>query len=268
MKARMTWLADGERDAIVEEALSILERVGMRFSGSRGLSLLEAAGARVDRATGVVRFPAALVADAIDGCPREVLMAGASPEKDVLLDGSRTFFNVSGCAAKTFDSRTNTVRPSTLEDVRDGTIVLDATAELDVVWTFVTATDVPLERRELLEYYTYLTETEKPVVFVDCPTEISAVRNIFDVLGPGLDGFRSRPRVSILCAAHSPLEVNGQLLDLTVELASLGAPVWVYSMPIAGATSPVTLLPERWLSFGPRSWARRPRFRLLRPEPP
>lgn len=217
----------------MEEALVILERVGMRFSGSRGLPLLEAAGARVDRDAGVVRFPAALVADAIERCPREVLMAGASPDKDVLLDGGRTFFNVSGCAAKTFDARSNIVRPSKLADVRDGTIVLDATPELDVVWTFVTATDVPLERRELLEYYTYLTETEKPVVFVDWPTEITTVRNIFEVLGRGLDGFRSRPRVSILCAAHSPLEVNGQLLDLTAELASLEAPVWAYSMPSA-----------------------------------
>ena len=37
------------------------------------------------------------------------------------------------------------------------------------------------------------------------------------------------------------LEVNGGLLDMAVEFGALGAPIWVYSMPIAGATAPVTL---------------------------
>ncbi|MFA4964503.1 MAG: trimethylamine methyltransferase family protein [Thermoleophilia bacterium] len=241
MAVRMTWLSDGDRESIVQEALGVLERVGMRLSGSKGLAALAAAGARVDHTAGIVRFPRGLVAEALQRCPRDVLMAGARPEKDVRLNGERTHFNVSGCAAKTLDRVTGKVRPSSLADVRDGTIVLDATPQLDAVWTFVTATDVPLERRELLEYYTYLTETEKPVVFVDCPTEVAAVRRIFAVLGDGLEGFRARPRVGVLCAARSPLEVNGPLLDLTAELAALGAPIWVYSMPIAGATGPVSL---------------------------
>jgi trimethylamine--corrinoid protein Co-methyltransferase len=237
---RMEWLTETDREAVHAEALSILEIVGMRMNGARVLPLLREAGAFVDEATGVVRFPAELVAGAVAACPRSVLMAGQQPEQDVLLDGSRSYFSVSGCAAKTLDSMSGVVRPSTLADLRDGTVVLDATEELDVVWTFVTATDVPLERRELVEYYTYLTETAKPVVFVDCPTETEHVRRIFEIVAGDLDRFRARPRVGVLCAARSPLEVNGDLLNVTLELAALGAPTWVYSMPISGATAPVT----------------------------
>ena len=108
------------------------------------------------------------------------------------------------------------------------------------MWTFLTATDVPLERRELVEYYTYLTETAKPIVFVDCPTQTEHVRRIFEIASGDLERFRARPRMSLLCAARSPLEVNGDLLDVAVEFASLGAPIWVYSMPISGATAPIT----------------------------
>jgi trimethylamine--corrinoid protein Co-methyltransferase len=169
-----------------------------------------------------------------------VLMAGETPERDVILDGSRSYFNSSGCAAKTLDPETGSVRPSTLADLRDGTIVMDATPELDVVWTFLTATDVPLERRELVEYYTYLTETAKPLVFVDCPSDTSHVRRIFEILSGDLERFRERPRMAMVCAARSPLEVNGDLLDAAVEFASLGSPIWVYSLPISGATAPVT----------------------------
>jgi len=239
MTVRVQWLTAGERDAVYAEALHILESVGMRMRGAGALALLREVGAQVDEA-GTARLPAELVERAVAACPREVLMAGETPAQDVRLDGSRTFFNVSGCGAKTLDQETGAVRPSTLADLRDGTIVLDATPELDVVWTFLTATDVPLERRELVEYYTYLTETAKPVVFVDCPEQTDHVRRIFEIVSGDLDRFRERPRVSLLCAARSPLEVNGLLLDVACEFASLGAPVWVYSMPISGATAPVT----------------------------
>lgn len=239
MTVRTEWLTGAEREAVYGQALTILEEVGMRMKGAAVLERLRAAGAEVDDA-GTVRLPAALVERAVAACPRELLMAGETPEQDVLLDGSRTFFNVSGCAAKTLDQESGVVRPSTLDDLRDGTVVLDATPELDVVWTFLTATDVPLERRELVEYYTYLTETSKPVVFVDCPESTAHVRRIFEIVSGDLARFKARPRLSLLCAARSPLEVNGQLLDVACEFAALGAPVWAYSMPIAGATSPVT----------------------------
>ena len=239
MTVRVEWLTASEREAVYAEALSILEHVGMRMRGAAALPLLRDAGASVDD-TGVVRFPTELVERAVAACPREVLMAGETPATDVLLDGSRSFFNVSGCAAKTLDEATGAVRPSTLRDLRDGTIVLDATPELDVVWTFLTATDVALERRELVEYYTYLTETAKPVVFVDCPSDTSHVRRIFEIVSGDLARFRERPRMSLLCAARSPLEVNGELLDAALDFAALGSPIWVYSMPISGATAPVT----------------------------
>jgi trimethylamine--corrinoid protein Co-methyltransferase len=239
MTVRVQWLTDEEREAVYAQALTILEDVGMKMGEAAVRSQLREAGASVDD-TGVVRLPPELVARAVATCPREVLMAGESPDKDILLDGSRSFFNVSGCAAKTLDRQSGRVRPSTLDDLRDGTIVLDATKELDVVWTFLTATDVPLERRELVEYYTYLTETAKPLVFVDCPEQTGHVRRIFEIASGALERFRARPRLSLLCAARSPLEVNGRLLDVACEFASLGAPIWVYSMPISGATAPVT----------------------------
>ena len=239
MTVRVEWLTAEERELVYAEALDVLQRVGMRMKGAAILPALREAGAEVDD-TGTVRLPAELVERAVALCPRDLLMAGETPADDVLLDGSRTFFNVSGCAAKTLDRQTGLVRPSTLDDLRDGTVVLDATPELDVVWTFLTATDVPLERRELVEYYTYLTETSKPVVFVDCPEKTGHVRRIFEIVSGDLERFRERPRMSLLCAARSPLEVNGRLLDVACEFASLGAPIWVYSMPISGATAPVT----------------------------
>ncbi len=242
MRARTTWLTDDEKRLIVEKALWILETVGFRAAGSKVLPLLAEAGATVDPGSGLVRFPPDLVQDALERCPRSFLMAALTPADDVLLEeGAPTRFAPSGCAAKTIDYVTGEHRPSTLEDVRLSTAINDSLPELGLMWTMVTATDVPVERRELVEYYTILRETDKHITFVDCPSQVESVKAIFEVLAGDLDRFRARPRVSTLVTAASPLQVDGRVLDVHVAMADCGAPVKVYSMTTAGATSPITI---------------------------
>ena len=147
----------------------------------------------------------------------------------------------SGCAAHALDLETGRRRESTLEDLRTHIAVLDELENLDVQWTSVTANDVPREQRELREYLTVLTETGKHVTFVDCPTHVDEVRRIFEVLGGDLEGFRARPRISTLVTTASPLQVDGDILDVHLATASWGAPLEIYTMAIAGATAPVTL---------------------------
>ncbi len=238
----MCSIGTAERDLVVESALSILERVGMRMKGARVLDALESLGAEVDRETGVARLPGELVRTALDQLPDELFIAGATPEHDVVLDRhSGPFFNPSASHAKTLDFRSGQLRPSSLQDVREGTVVMDATPEIDVMWTFATANDVPVERREVVEYFTYLTSTSKPLVIVDCPTDATDMKRIADILGGGLEGYRRRPRLGVLCAVRAPLAVNGALLDVTCEFAALGSPVFAYTMPMSGATGPITV---------------------------
>ena len=105
----------------------------------------------------------------------------------------------------------------------------------------MTANDVPLERREKLEYYTVLTETDKHVTFVDCPSAIEPVLQIVEVLCGSLDEFRRRPRISTLFTVASPLSLDGRLLDFHARLADYGTPIEIYTVPISGATAPVTI---------------------------
>jgi trimethylamine--corrinoid protein Co-methyltransferase len=242
MKARTTWLSESEKRRIVDGAMELLATVGMRFTDWAALPDLGEQGAHVDETTGVVRFPHELVEWALAQCPRDILMAGLTEADDVLLAAGEPFhFSPSGCVAKTLDFRTGERRASTLQDVREMAALNDELPNLDIMWTQVSASDVPLEQRELAEYFTLLTETRKHVTFVDCPTEVDAVARLCEALAGDLAHFRARPRISTVCTAASPLQVDGAILDVHVRLARIGVPVEVYSMTIAGATSPVTL---------------------------
>lgn len=250
MKCRQSWLSESERDLIIDSALAVLERVGMCFKGAEILPALEERGALVDHDTGVVRMPEALVRWALAALPDTWGMAGATEAQDVLFDRRNgPHFNPSACIAKTLDFRTGRLRPSTLEDIREGSTVMDATPELDLMWTFATANDVPVEQRELREYHAYLTSTSKPLVMVDCPHEVAPVRRIMEVLSGSLEEHRKHPRLGLVCAVRAPLEVNSRLLDVTCEFARLGAPVFAYCMTMVGATSPITIagtLAQMW----------------------
>ena len=107
MRARTVWLSASEKALIIEEALELLRRVGMRMTGSRSLDALAAAGAAVDAGSGVVRFPPEMVRAAAALCPREFTMAGATPELDVrIAEGEPSRFCSSGCAALARQSST------------------------------------------------------------------------------------------------------------------------------------------------------------------
>ena len=242
MRAHMTWLDEGEKRSFVEEALGLLERVGVELKGSDALPVLADLGADVDFATGVVRFPPDLVLRAVEACPRRIVFAGASPDHDVVLDeGEPAHFCSSGCAAFVLDHESGAKRPSTLTDLQAATILLDEVPEVDVLWTTITANDVPIEVRELVVCYVVLAEARKHVTLVDSPSRADPLLRIMDIVSGDAESFRARPRFSTLLTVASPLRIDGPLLDFHATTASRGAPVEVYTVPMAGATSPVTL---------------------------
>lgn len=242
MRAHMTWLDEAEKRSFVEAALEILERVGVELKGSAALPVLADLGARVDASTGVVRFPPDLVLDAVAACPRRILFAGATPEHDVVLDeGEPAHFCSSGCAAFVLDHKTGVRRPSTLADLQAATILLDGVPEVDAMWTTITANDVPIEVRELVVCYVVLSEARKHVTLVDSPSQAEPLLRIMDVVSGDAEAFHARPRFSTLLTVASPLRIDGALLDFHATTARRGAPVEAYTVPMAGATAPVTV---------------------------
>jgi len=242
MELSARWLSDEERHLVIDEAYGLLERTGMRFGAGKALATLAAAGADVDREAGVARLPRDLVAEALSRCPRDVLLAGATPDDDVLLDGARSHFVPSGAPTHVLDMDTGEHRASTLEDQRQSTIVADAMPVVDVMWMLVSATDVPDGQGALQGLATSLLWSDK-----HCQDEVADLRlvepvmRMMEVVCGSLEEFRRRPRASVVCCTSSPLTAGTGLLDATMAIAPYGMPVLIYPMPIAGGTAPITV---------------------------
>ncbi len=242
MRPEIVFASAAECDLIVEQALAVLEETGMKFGACAALDDLERAGARVDREEGVARLPAELVERTVARLPRSVLLAGATPDDDCLLEPDRIHFCPSGSPNVTLDFESGEYRPSTVEDVRRATIVADAMGPVDILWTMIGATDAEPGRSLFREVITQLAWSPKHIQDeVTKPWQVEPMLAVAAEVCGGLQAYRERPRISYVCCTSSPLGIGGELLDASIGVARHGGPVVVYPMPIAGATAPLTV---------------------------
>jgi len=241
MAVKVEWTTAEQRALIYEQALGLLERMGMRFGTGRALDVLAGAGARVDVETGVARIPPDLVERALAALPELVVLGGMTPDDDCVLDGTIHFLN-SGTPTHTVDFETGAYRATTADDLRKATVLLEAMPSVDITWPIVAATDVPSEQRILTEIAVTLSKTRKHVQHeLEDMWQVEPILRLMEICGGDLEGQRSRPRLSLVCCTASPLMAHGPMLDACLAAAARGVPLAVLPMPVAGGNAPVTV---------------------------
>ena len=83
MKALLQVLSTEERARVHEESLQILEHTGVRVETPVGRQILKDAGARVDEASRIVRFPKSLVEESLELAPRDFSLGARRPGADL-----------------------------------------------------------------------------------------------------------------------------------------------------------------------------------------
>lgn len=231
-----------ETEAIHEASLEVLERTGVVFPDPAARATLAAAGALVDERSRVARIPRRLVEDALAAAPRDVLLAGRDPVRDVRCDGSRPVLTLDGTGAYTLDHVTGLRRPSTMQDLADAARVADAAPEIGVVWNIVSASDAQPAIQVLQELSVCLRNTGKHVQGeVQRAEEVPYVMEILAAASAGGRWDPARPFFSVVYCPVPPLQHEPQMCAAALALAREGVPMCIYAMGLAGATAPVTM---------------------------
>ena len=148
--------------AIHEASLRVLSETGVamplapeRQAQARELGLL------VDSVTGRVRFPPALVAEAIDRAPSSYTLCARNPEDDVLIDGRRSHLALDGSAVQLIDLETGELRPSTRADLERAVRLADALDPISILCPAMSASDCAPHMQPIIETATLLTGSRK-----------------------------------------------------------------------------------------------------------
>jgi trimethylamine--corrinoid protein Co-methyltransferase len=229
-------------EAVHDQTMTVLEKVGVGVGEEAMCEALAEAGADVDIPTKRVRFPASMVERALEQSPRTYTLAARIPDFDLLVDGQHSYLAVDGCAAEILDHESGERRASTKEDLAKAMRLADALPEIGILWQPMAARDVPRRSQSLHELHAQFTNSGKHVQMMTAvtPEVARGVVEIARVVAGGSDSLRKRPILSAFECSLSPLMYESGALEAAQVYAEAGVPCGFVVMPISCATGPAT----------------------------
>lgn len=233
-------LSPEELTRVHEMTLDVLENTGIRLTSPATLAMLAEAGCRTDAEEERVWFTPQMVEDALKTMPNTLVMGARDPSRTIILDGSRGYLGVDGCAAEILDIDTDQKRPSTKRDLEDVTRLGDALEGIGYIWQPVAARDVPVPVQPIHETEAGLRNTTKHVMQMTSVTadQARAIIEMATAITGSAEQLRKEPIISAFQCSISPLVYDGGPVEAMLEYAKAGVPCGFMVMPITSATAP------------------------------
>jgi len=231
---------DAQLDEIHLAALEILRRTGVRVYEAEALALLQDAGCTVT-GENLVRFPAAVVENALLYVPSRIVLCDRAGEPRLYLEGQHTYFGTGSDLPHTLDLESGERRPSLLADVKNTARLVDALPNLDFVMSMALPSDVPVATSDRHSFLAMVENTVKPVVFTAWDeTGLADVIAMAEAIAGSAQDLALRPFLLAYLEPSSPLRHSAAAVRKLLTMADRGLPFVYAPGPLEGASAPVT----------------------------
>ena len=227
---------------IHESTLTALEDIGVVVLHQDGLSLLADSGAKIDDDTMVAKISSDIVEQCLDSAPKQFTMAGREEKYDLYLEpGGKIYGRNGGGPGHIVDIETGKVRDAIETDVRDYARLVDAMEFIDIVAPLY-ASDFPSGTRDIRVLKAMFESTSKHInIRLLEPDSLPYILKMAEIVAGSKENLRQRPIITMLESPIAPLKIPEVLIKTLLACGDYGVPVEICSMPIAGATGPITL---------------------------
>jgi trimethylamine---corrinoid protein Co-methyltransferase len=229
-------------EKIVGEAYEILEQIGVFVENTTAVELLRSAGARIDQSSKRVHIGAMLIDQALATVPHTITMYDAAGEKSFLVGGENVHFDPGSAALRIFDHSTQSERKPVTKDLVQFSSLIQQLEHFDFQSTGLISSDVPEKIADCHRLFVALHCCTKPIVtglFV-----VEGFRPMYEMLAAVRGGsveLKKKPLAVFDACPSPPLKWSNLTTQSLVECARAGIPSELVSMPLTGATAPVTL---------------------------
>jgi trimethylamine--corrinoid protein Co-methyltransferase len=239
---KISLLSQDEKERVHGQSLAILQRVGIQFNSERALSILQEAGCEIDREAGWARIPPHLVEQALQTLPSRFLLAARNPAHDIVCGDGQLYYTSAGQCPWFRDLETRERREATLEDLILCAHLTEVMDEVQEWCPMVLPNDVHPAMRPLRAMEATLLHTSKHFLGgAEQRADVPYVLECIDAVLGDRAALRERPILSAVINPSSPLKNSGALVDNILDFAPYRVPIFLQFLPLAGATSPVTL---------------------------
>jgi trimethylamine--corrinoid protein Co-methyltransferase len=238
-------LSDKQIEAIYHGALHIMERTGVCFEAQEALDILDGAGADVSDPVRV-KIPSFLVEDAIRKAPKSVTFYTREGQPAFTLNGmTGCHFGSSPDPRKILDPHTRKYRTCYVADIADVSRLIDALPNIEWTYTGSANTTLPVKpNMDISDRVTlaqFVQNSTKPIISEI--TNVDAAKEMIEfcsMIAGSEENLRRKPFWGGSCEPVTPLVEGKDAMEKSLLCAEKGLPVVVYSMPMAGATTPAT----------------------------
>jgi trimethylamine--corrinoid protein Co-methyltransferase len=238
---QLTVLSESEMGQIHWAALEVLRRTGVEFQHQGALDVLKEAGALVSDGNRV-RFPPAMVEDAISSGPSRIVMCDRDGDAAMFLEGTRSYFGSGSDTLNILDPQTGEHRRFRRSDLVDAYRLCDALPNIDFVMSIGIPSDVDVQLQYDTQLAMMLEHTRKPIVFVT--NDGASCQRAIDMAAAAAgshEALAERPQILLYSEPSSPLTQSETALEKLMLMASYRLPILHSPAVLMGATGPVTL---------------------------
>ena len=229
-------------DQIIDEGIDLLENPGIQFQNEGALEMLADSGARVDSARQVVHIPQHLIRDALNTVPTEFYLYALDGEPAVHYGGDDIHFDPGSAAIAILDRHSSKHRPPITDDFVKFLKVVETLPQIDAQSTAMVCSDVAEEIGDLYRLYLALLYMRKPIVTGAFRKDTWWTMKEMLVAAAGDGGRLKKHPIAIFDVCPSPpLSWSDLTCQNLIDCSRTGIPAQLVSMPLAGATAPVTL---------------------------
>jgi len=227
-------------ERILGEAFQLIENPGVRIA-PYVVELLSAAGARVEG--DVAHIPEELARKALQSVPHEFFLYDRDGSPAVHYGGDDVHFDPGSSCLNILDSETQQARPALSSDLVRLVQVAEVLPQFAAQSTAVVCNDVPSEIGDWYRLLLVLWHSAKPVVTgAFSASSLHTLLELLAIEGGDSEQLRQKPRAIFDVCPSPPLNWSEFASQNMVDLARAGVPAEIVSMPLAGATAPVTLV--------------------------
>ncbi len=243
MRPVFRFLSDGLVHEIRDEALRVLEKVGVLVDHEEARALLLDAGCRQNTQTGRITIPASLVERALSSAPSTIELFDRQGKLVVRLGRDPSVFNPGSAALTVLDWNTQHQRKAETQDVIAVARLTESLEYLALQSTAVIPSDVPPGIADRYRLGVALIFGSKPVVTGTFREDgFDPMRQMLLALRGSEEELRRKPLAIFDCCPSPPLKWSHLTCQALLDCARAGIPAELVSMPLCGATAPVTLV--------------------------
>ncbi|MCJ7433694.1 MAG: trimethylamine methyltransferase family protein [Anaerolineales bacterium] len=227
---------------IISEGIALLEAPGIRVHNQEALEILASAGAKVDFQAQIACIPESITRQALKTAPREFTLFDLKGNPAVHYFGDKIHFDPGSGGLTIIDSQTERPRLPLTNDLIKFIKLVETLPQIDAQSTAFICSDVVPEIGDLYRLYLALNYMNKPIITGAFRKDTWwTMKEMLSAVAGGDKALALKPTAVFDVCPSPPLLWGDNTCQNLIDCARFSIPAQLISMPLAGATAPITL---------------------------